>query len=194
MTMAAAEKTSMQRARQKDVVNKLARPDEHWSVFEARNRFADHHDLPLKRRSLACGRIRASSSRPGNDLAIRWDLARNTSHVTPRRLRRSRARHRQEDVRHAFRRRGSYQMSSAPLRFGHNALRLPSKSYGNVSKGATQYRPSGRSFAASGLPFGRQTASTVYCDGHNGPANARHAMPLRRSTASRSLEYRMSAR
>ncbi len=76
VTMAAAEKTSMQRARQQDVVNKLARPHEHWSVFEAQNRFADHHDLPLKRRSLACGRIRESSCPAwANDLAILWELA-----------------------------------------------------------------------------------------------------------------------
>ena len=56
MTVAAAEKTSVQRARQRDIVDKLARPNEHWSVFEARNGFADHHDLPLKRRSRACAR------------------------------------------------------------------------------------------------------------------------------------------
>src|SRR6476661_1408956 len=53
MAVAAAKKASVQRARQQDVIDKLARPDEHWSVFEARNRFADHHDLPLKRRSRA---------------------------------------------------------------------------------------------------------------------------------------------
>jgi hypothetical protein len=64
---------------------------------------------------------------PGNDLAICWDLGGNTSHVARRRLRRSSALHLLEDVQHAFRRRDAHQMSSATLRFGHNALRLPSK-------------------------------------------------------------------
>jgi hypothetical protein len=103
MTMAAAEKTSVQRARQRDVVDKLARPDEHWSVFEARNRFADHHDLPLKRRPGLAAGLELLHAGPGNDLAIRWELARNMSHVTPRRRRRSSARHLLGDVRHAFR-------------------------------------------------------------------------------------------
>jgi hypothetical protein len=127
---------------------------------------------------------------PGNDLAIRWDLAGNTSHVTRRRLRRSGALHLLEDVRHAFRRRGSHQMSSAMLRFGHNALRLLSKSYGNVSKDATQNRPEW--LFLRGKPDchlkDRPAALTVDCDGHNGPASARHSMSLSRSTASRSRE------
>lgn len=38
-------------------------------------------------------------------------------------------------------RRDSHRMSSATLHFVHNSLRLPSKSYGNVSKGATRNRP-----------------------------------------------------